>query len=72
MQVPDPFPIPTFRDSTESNLAEGKVANDDRKYMVRVLATMLCTYVQKPRMNDCSIVAASLLRKYSFLKESVS
>ena len=61
-----------FRGSTEENLSNKRLGEDDRKYMVRVLATMLCTYVQHPSMKDCSIVAESLLRKYSFLKESVS
>lgn len=66
------FPIPVFRPSTEENLANKKIADDDRKYIVRVLATMLLSYVQRPRMDDCDIVARSLLRKFSFLKESVS
>lgn len=70
--VPNPFPIPAFREATEKNLADGRVPPDDRKYIVRTLATMLLTYIQRPSMNDCGIVAQSLLCKYSFLKESVS
>lgn len=61
-----------FRKSTEKHLADKRMGEDDRKYMVRVLATMLSTYVQRPSMKDCSVVAESLVRKYSFLKESVS
>ncbi|ORU95102.1 MAG: hypothetical protein A6F71_10580 [Cycloclasticus sp. symbiont of Poecilosclerida sp. M] len=61
-----------FRDSTEQNLGKKRLGEDDRKYIVRVLATMLCAYVQHPTMKNCAIVAESLLRKYSFLKESVS
>ncbi len=49
-----------------------RLGEDDRKYMVRVIATVLCTYVPNPSMRDCGVVAESLLRKYSFLKESVS
>lgn len=71
-QVPEPFPIPVFRESTETNLSNKRLSNDDRKYMVRVLATMLTTYVQRPTMKDCEIVAKSLLCKFGFLKESVS
>lgn len=48
------------------------MADDDRKYIVRVLATMLCTHMQRPGMKHCAIVAESLLRKHNFLKESVS
>lgn len=72
LQVPNPFPIPVFREITEKNIAKKRLAGDDRKYMVRVLATMLNTYVQKPTMKHCGIVAESLVMKYSFLKESVS
>lgn len=70
--MPQPFPIPVFRESTETNIRNKKLADDDRKYMVRVLATMLTTYVQRPSMNHCAIVASSLLAKFSFLRESVS
>ena len=68
----DPFPIPTFRERTEVNLSQRKLADDDRKYIVRVLITLLCTYVQRPTMKNCRAVAASLVLKYAFLKESVS
>ena len=51
-QIPDPFPIPTFRERTEANLSQRKLADDDRKYMVRVLGTLLCTFVQE--LQDCS------------------
>ena len=70
--TPNPFPIPMFRVDTEANLKDKKLGDDDRKYIVRVLATVLCTYVQRPSMRDCEIVAKSLVAKYSFLKEHVS
>ena len=70
--MPDPFPIPIFREATEANLSNKRVAHDDRKYIVRVLATMLCSYVQKPSMSHCKIVAQSFVQKYRFLKEAVS
>ena len=56
-QVPNPFPIQNFRDRTEENLVNKKIAYDDRKYTVRLLVTMLCTYNQAPSRNDCAVVA---------------
>ena len=61
-----------FRVDTEENLKDKKLGDDDRKYIVRVLATVLCTYVQRPSIRDCEIVAKSLVAKYAFLKEHVS
>ena len=72
LQVPDPFPIPMFRRTTEQNLSRRRLGEDDRKYMVRTLATMLTAHVQDPSTEDCLVVAKSLVRKFSFLKESVS
>ena len=63
LQVPNPFPIPNFWDRTEENLEIKKIADDDRKYMIRVLATMLCTYKQAPSRNDFGVVPESLVRK---------
>ena len=40
--------------------------------MVRVLDTLLCTYVQWRTMKNCRTVTASLVRKCAFLKEAVS
>lgn len=72
IQVPDPFPIPTFKEEVEISLGKKKVCTDDRKYIVRVLATVLLTHVQKPSMRQCEIVAKALVRKFPFLKEHVS
>lgn len=72
LQVPDPFPIPAFRETTEENLNQRQISDNDRKYMVRVLGTLLCTYIQRPTMKHCRTVAQSLVRKYAFLKEAVS
>lgn len=70
-KVPDPFPIPTFRKSTEANFGAKKLADDDRKYVVQTLATMLCTYVQSPSTMDCELVARSLVATHPFLKQHV-
>lgn len=70
-KVPDPFPIPIFRKSTEANFRAKKLADDDRKYVVRTLATMLCTYVQSPSTADCELVARSLVATHPFLKRNV-
>ncbi|XP_065892420.1 uncharacterized protein [Dysidea avara] len=68
-KVPDPFPIPRFRKATEESFNQKRVADDDRKYVVRTLATVLCTYVQNPSMKDCEVVAKSLVATYPFLKQ---
>ena len=71
-KLPDPFPIPKFRESTERNLQKKLKTKDDRRYMVRILATVLCTHIQKPSTRDCEVVGKSLVAKYPFLKEYVS
>lgn len=38
--------------------------------MVQTLATMLMVHKQKPSLNDCDIVAQSVVAKYSFLNDS--
>ena len=60
-----------FKQDVEDSLAR-KLANDDRKYMCRVLATVLQTYVQRPSVAHCEVVAKALVRKFPFLKEYVS
>lgn len=69
---PDPFPVPMFKQDVEESLAEKKFTDDDRKYMCRVLGTVLQTYVQRPSIKHCEIVAKALVRKFPFLKEYVS
>ena len=70
--LPDPFPIPLFRKSTIDSLEQKKYTTDDRKYMVRVLSTMILTHVQRATMNDCAQVSKALTRKYPFLGDYVS
>ena len=70
--LPDPFPIPMFKIDVEKSLCEKKLCADDRKYIVRVLATVLLTHVQRPSKRQCEVVAKSLLNKFPFLKEYVS
>ena len=53
-------------------MKDKKLGDDDQKYIVRVLTTVLCTYVRRPSMRDCEIVAKSLGQSISFLKEHVS
>ena len=68
-EVPDPFPIPKFRISTDTNFEKKILTDTDRKYVVQTLTTMLMTHIQKPSLHDCSIVAKSLIRKHQFLKD---
>ena len=45
---------------------------DDRKYIVRVLATMILTSGPRVTTSDCDHVAKALVRKFPFLKDYVS
>ena len=72
MQLPDIFIVPLFRKSTEENLAKKVFYPDDRKYMVRVLATTILSQVSRASMKDCEIVAKALVQKFPFLQEYVS
>ena len=70
-KLPDPFPIPLFQKSSMDAL-EQKYTTDDRKYMIRVVSTMMLTYVQRATMNDCACVCKPLTRKYPFLGDYLS
>ena len=52
------------------NFQQQVLTDSDRKYVVQTLATMLMTYVQRPSLNDCGVVAKSLLQTYHFLKDN--
>ena len=66
---PDKFPIPQFRAATEKCLREKVLTDKDRKYVVQTMATMLMTYVSRPSMKDCNVVALSLVKKFPFLRD---
>ena len=73
MQVlPNPYPVPIFRSSTEVNLGKDLLIDPDRKYMVQTLATMLMSYVQRPSLKDCLVVAKALHAKFTFLGDESS
>lgn len=65
--MPDPFPIPMFRKSTECNLKKHVLTDADRIYMVQTLSTVLMTHVVRPTMSDCLHVSKALHRKFRFL-----
>ena len=67
--IPKPFPIPTFRSTTEKNFHNKLLTDCDRKYVVQTLATVLMTHVQRPSLSDCDIVAKALVHKFSFLND---
>jgi hypothetical protein len=69
--VPSPFPIPTFRQSTTKNLEKDVLTDPDRRYMVQTIATVLMTYVQRPSLDSCNAVAKSVIDKYPFLKDNI-
>ena len=55
----------------EKSLSEKKLCADYPKYnIVRVLVTVLLTYVQMPSIRQCEVVARSPVRKFQFLKET--
>jgi hypothetical protein len=64
-----PFPIPTFRHSTEEFLSKKQLLDGDRKYMVQTVATVMMTYKQRPSLGDCALVASSLVQRYPFLAD---
>lgn len=70
--MPNPFPFPTFRKETQSNLDKEIVTDSDRKYMVRTLATMLTAYVQSPSLKQCYGVAKAVHSKYPFIGDAES
>ena len=61
------FPIPKFHVKTEENLNKQVMPDADRIYIVRTLATIVMTYVQRPSKQQCAVVARSFLQKYLFL-----
>ena len=67
-----PFPIPSFRSSTENNLAKGLLIDIAVNIMVQTLATMLMTFVPKPSLRHCQVVSQSLHGKFSFLGDESS
>ena len=69
--LPKPFPIPRFRQSTESNFQKKILTDTDRKYVVQTLSTILMTYTQKVSMFHCTTVAKALIAKYDFLKDKL-
>ena len=71
-KLPEPFPIPLFRKVTMDALAQKRYTTDDRKYMIRVLSTMILTHIEKATMSDCANVSKALTLKYPFLGDYVS
>ena len=61
-----------LRESTEENLKNKIFYPDDRKFIVRVLATMMLATGSRATTSDCDRVAKALVRKFPFLKEYVS
>ena len=67
--MPKHFPIPDFRISTENNFKDGILTDSDRKYVVQTMSTILMTYISKPSLRDCEIVAKALIDKFGFLRD---
>ena len=61
--------VPVFRDTTEENLKTKNFYPDNRKHIVRVLATMMITTGMCATTSDCNHVAKTL---FPFPKEYVN
>lgn len=57
----------TFRKITENNLSRKILTEQDCKYMVQTLGTLLMTHVHKPSMTHCLVVSQALHRKFTFV-----
>ena len=64
------FSVPKFRTSTEKNLKEKMISDQDRKYIVRTLATIVMSHVSNPKTSDCAVAAKALVAKYPFLADT--
>lgn len=53
-------------------LSQSILRNEDQKYMVQTLATMMMSYVPSPSTQDYLLVAKSLRVKFPFLKQDGS
>ena len=62
------FPVPLFRRTTEEHLANKIIYPDDRRYMVRVLGTMILSHVSKASTIHCERVGNALVQKFPFFK----
>ena len=69
LSLPTPFPTPRFRACTEENFSNKVLTDSDRKYVVRTLATVLMTYVSKPSLKQCRVVAKRVIEEHEFLKD---
>ena len=56
-----------FRVETEARLKKKSCTEQDRRYVVQTLTTVMMTHVQKPSLNDCQVVSAALHKKFKFL-----
>ena len=66
----DTFLVPKFRAATEKNLREKILTDQDRRYIVRTLATILISHVSSPKMSDCAVAGKALVAKYPFLADT--
>lgn len=56
-----------FRVETEARLKRKFITEQDRKYMIQTLATVMMTHVQKPSLADCQVVSMAVHKKFKFL-----
>ena len=63
------FPMPKFRPATEKNLRAKLIVDKDRKYIIRTMATIVMSFIDRPTMADCAVAAKALVTKYPFLQD---
>ena len=62
--------MPIFRHETQKNLRAEILTEQDRRYIVRTLATMLLASIPCPTMSDCAIPAKTIVQTYPFLADT--
>ena len=53
------------------NLRDKSITDQDRKYIVRTLATVVMSFTPHPTMDECGVAAKALVAKYPFLADSL-
>jgi len=53
------------------NLQLKSITDQDRKHIVRTLATVVMSFSPHPTTEDCGVAAKALVAKYSFLADTM-
>lgn len=64
------FQLLIFRPETQKNLQAERLIDQDRRYIVRTVSTMLLSSISRPTIDDCANPAKALVAKYPFLADA--